>query len=153
MTKKNCIVLDVDVVILNTAFLCEEIFELKLKGDDMWDYFHAHCNSDRVKLLPRFEDLFVFLYDMKVHSNIHFILLTSRNEKVRKETEYKLRTEGVFFDNLIMRPEKDYREASVLKKEALQELQKEYNIIMYVDDDLNNCEAAKELGIYALRKV
>ena len=52
-----------------------------------------------------------------------------------------------------MRPETDYTEASLLKKEALQNIQKEYNIIMYVDDDLKNCEVAKELGIYSLRRV
>ena len=150
---RNCIVLDVDGVILNTAFLFEEIFNLKLKGDAMWDYFHKECNTDRVKLIPGFEEFFLRLYDIKVNSNVDIILLTSRNEKVRKDTELKLRLEGVFFDKLIMRPKNDYREAHILKKEILQDLQKEYNIIMYIDDDLNNCEAAKELGVFSLRKV
>lgn len=150
---KNCIVLDVDGVILNTAFLFKEIFDLGLKGDKMWDYFHENCNSDKVKLIPEFEEFYTLLLSTKFQLNTDFILLTSRNEKVRKETEDKLKLEGIIFDKLIMRPEKDYREASVLKKEALQELSKEYDILMYVDDDLKNCEAAKELGIYSLRKV
>ena len=150
---KNCIVLDVDGVILNTAFLFEEISNLKLKGDAKWDYFHKECNTERVKLIPGFEKFFLNLYDIKVNSNVDIILLTSRNEKVRKDTELKLRLEGVFFDKLIMRPKNDYREAHILKKETLQDLQKEYNIIMYIDDDLNNCGAAKELGVFSLRKV
>ena len=153
MYKKNVVVLDLDGVILDTAFLFNEIFELKLKGNAMWDYFHANCNSDKVKLIEGFPDLYVNLYDMRIHSDVLFIILTSRNESVRKETELKLRKEGVFFDKLLMRPKDDYREANILKKEALEELKKEYNILMFIDDDLNNCNAAKELGIYSLRKV
>ena len=151
--RSKCIVLDIDGVILDTSFLFKEIMDLGLKGDAKWDYFHKECNTDRVKLVPGFADFFLHLYDLKLSSNIDFILLTSRNEKVRKGTEFKLRLEGVFFDKLIMRPETDYTEASLLKKEALQNIQKEYNIIMYVDDDLKNCEVAKELGIYSLRRV
>ena len=30
---------------------------------------------------------------------------------------------------------------------------KEYDIVMFVDDDLSNCEMAKELGVLALRKI
>lgn len=150
---KNCIVLDVDGVILNTAFIFTEIFNLGLKGDEMWNYFHKNCNSNKVELAPKFKEFYTLLLSAKFQLNVEFILLTSRNEKVRKETENKLRLEGIIFDKLIMRPEKDYREARVLKKETLQALSKEYNILMYVDDDLNNCEAAKELGIFSLRKV
>lgn len=153
MNKKNIIVLDLDGVILDTAFLFEEIFNLGLKGNAMWDYFHANCNTERVNLIPHFSNFFLHLYDIRVNSNAEFIILTSRNEKVREETERKLRLEGVFFDKLIMRPENDYREAHILKKEELEALQKEYNIVMFIDDDLKNCEAAKELGIYSLRKV
>lgn len=150
---KNCIVLDVDGVILNTAFIFTEIFNLGLKGDEMWNYFHKNCNSNKVELVPKFEEFYTLLLSAKFQLNVEFILLTSRNEKVREETENKLKLEGIIFDKLIMRPEKDYREAHVLKKETLQALSKEYNILMYVDDDLNNCEAAKELGIFSLRKV
>ena len=57
MDKKKAIVLDIDGVILNTAFLFEEIFNLKLKGTAMWDYFHEHCNSDRVKVMSNFKAL------------------------------------------------------------------------------------------------
>ena len=153
MGKQRAIVLDVDGVILNSAFLFDEIFQLGLKGNEMWDYFHKHCNSDKVKLIPNFYDLYVSLYSMAESINAKIVLLTSRNESVKEETKVKLRKEGIFYDELYMRPNTDYREASILKKETLQELLNKYNIIMYIDDDLKNCEAAKELGIYSLRKV
>ena len=151
--KLKAVVLDIDGVILDTAFLFEEIHSLKLKGDAMWDYFHENCNSDKVHLIEGFYSLYLNLFDMKVHSDVEFILLTSRNEKVRKQTEKKLREESIFYDRLYMRPNTDYREASILKQETLKILQKEYRILLFIDDDLKNCEAAKELGIYTMRKV
>lgn len=146
---KDAIILDVDGVILNSAFIFDEIFKLGLKGDAMWDYFHEHCNSERVKLISDFKPFYNLLKGL----NINLILLTSRNDKVKLETAQKLRSEGILFDKLYMRKNGDYREAYIIKKETLQNLQKEYNILMYIDDDLNNCKAAKEIGIFSLRKV
>jgi predicted secreted acid phosphatase len=151
--KENCIVLDVDGVILDTFFIFEEIFELKLKGDDMWDYFHSNCNSEKVKIIKECKGLLALLYILKMKGiPLDIILLTSRNEKVREATEKKLKT-CMYYDKLIMRPKDDYRESHILKKEELQKLEEKYNILMYIDDDLKNCEAGKELGIFTLRKV
>lgn len=147
--KKRAIVLDVDGVILNSAFIFDEIFKLGLKGDAMWDYFHEHCNSERVKVIAEFKPF----YDLLRTLNVSLILLTSRNDKVKLETAQKLRSEGILFDKLSMRVNGDYRESHVIKRETLQEIQKEYDILMFIDDDLKNCEAAKELGILSLRKV
>lgn len=152
MGKRKAVVLDVDGVILDSAFLFDEIFQLKLKGDAMWDYFHDHCNGERVKLIKECKGLLATLYVLKRYIDLDIILLTSRNNKVEKETESKLK-EFMYFDKLIMRPDGDYRESHVLKKEELEKLQKEYIVLFFVDDDLKNCEAAKELGIYSLRKV
>lgn len=151
--KPKAIVFDVDGVILDTSFILEDILSLQLKGDAMWDYFHEHCNSENVHLVKGFRLLYLKLLDMRINSGVEFILLTSRNEKVRENTEKKLREEGIFFDRLYMRNNGDYRESFILKKETLQDLQKEYNILLYIDDDLKNCETGKELGIYTVRKV
>ena len=149
---KNCVVLDIDGVILDSAFIFDEIFEKKLKGDEMWDYFHSHCNGERVKLIKSCKGFLGMLYLIKRHAELDIILLTSRNDKAYKETEKKLK-EFMYYDKLIMRPDGDYRESHVLKKEALEKLQGEYRILLFIDDELKNCEAAKELGIFSLRKV
>ena len=149
---KNCVVLDIDGVILDSAFIFDEIFEKKLKGDEMWDYFHSHCNGEKVKLIKSCKGLLGMLYLIKRHAELDIILLTSRNDKAYKETEKKLK-EFMYYDKLIMRPDGDYRESYVLKKEALEKLQEEYRILLFIDDELKNCEAAKELGIFSLRKV
>lgn len=151
--KNKCVVIDIDGVILDSAFLFDEIFEKGLKGDDMWDYFHANCNSGKVKVFNNIIPFLNIFFPLRIEFGIETILLTSRNDKVLEETINKLKEEKIFFDKIIMRKEGDYREASVLKKEVLEELQKEYNIICFIDDDLNNCKAAKELGILSLRRV
>lgn len=151
--KEKAIVFDIDGVMLDTAFLFEEIFKLGLKGDAMWNYFHENCNSEKVKFIKGFEKFYVTLHALRASDNVKFILLTSRNEKVREETEKKLWSICGSFDALYMRPKEDYRESHILKKEALQQIQKLYDVILFIDDDLKNCEAAKELGIYSLRKV
>ena len=43
--------------------------------------------------------------------------------------------------------------ASEVKREHLIEIMKEFDIIAFIDDDLQNCEMAKELGILSLRRV
>ena len=153
MSKIKAIVLDVDGVILDTSFLFTEISERGLKGDAMWDYFHEHCNSERVNLIEGFKDFYEDLHLLRPFTSTRFLLLTSRNEKVKEATIKKLNSEGIFFDEIYMRPEKDYRASDIIKKETLQALQEEYDIRLYVDDDLSNCEAAKSLGIMTYRKV
>ena len=153
MSKKRAIVLDIDGVILNTEFIFKEIFEKSLKGDEGWNYFHKYCNSERVELIPNFLSFYSEIFFFRLKGDISLILLTSRNEKVKEQTVEKLKKEGIIFDEICMRPDGDYRESHELKQEALQQLQETYDIFLYVDDDLKNCEAAKELGIFSVRKV
>ena len=152
---RECFVVDIDGVILDTAFIFDEIFEKKLKGDEMWDYFHANCNGDRVKVIESSRLFLNRLFTLRFSVGTEIILLTSRNSKAREATIEKLKKEKIYFDTLIMREDGDYREPHVLKKEVLKWLQEEmeYEIIMFVDDELKNCEAAKELGILSVRKV
>jgi hypothetical protein len=52
-----------------------------------------------------------------------------------------------------MRRDNDFRPSHEVKKEHLEQIMQEYNIIAFIDDDLSNCQMAKELGIFTLRKV
>ena len=53
MCKKLAIVLDVDGILLKSEHILREIYELDLKGDDKWDYFHKRCNEDDVPFVCR----------------------------------------------------------------------------------------------------
>ena len=161
--KPKAIILDIDGVILNTDFIFQEIHELGLKGDEMWDYFYQHCNSDRVKVIEetkKYIDSFVHAtYEVEVEPNVitidsvALIISTARNEKCASETKRKLEENGILFKKLYMREYDDLSPASCVKREHLERIMKEFDIIAFIDDDLTNCRMAKEFGILALRRV
>lgn len=153
MPKDKAIIFDIDGVLLDTSFIFEEIFELKLKGDAKWDYFMANCNSDRVSKIKGAIELY-WQFSNGGHAPYIFFS-TARNEKCKEATLNKLWKEGFIIpdEGLFMRKNGDYRPATEVKKEHLLEIMKKYEIIAFIDDDLANCEMAKELGVLALRKV
>ena len=148
MEKPKAIVLDVDGVCLDSSAVLKELFDLKLKGDAKWDYFREHCNGDRVKLINSTR-----LFINNLYPRCRIILSTARNEKCRESTEQRLENEGFLFDKLYMRPQNDYSLAYEIKKKHLLKIMESYDIVAFVDDDLANCEMAKELGILALKKI
>lgn len=149
MNKKPVVVLDIDGVIFNTQYLLNEIYEKKLKGDERWEYFYTNCNSERTQLVKGAIELTQILFN----AGITILFSTARNEKCREETINKLTRNGIVFHQIYMRKDGDLRDSSEVKREHLQEIMKEYDVTLFIDDDLSNCEMAKELGIQALRKV
>ena len=146
--KQRAIVLDVDGVCLDTEFILREIHEKGLKGDEKWDYFYANCNSDRVNVMPR-----IIPFIRGFGDNIVTIFLTARNEKCRFQTAKKLWQYKIGFEEMYMRESNDYREAKEVKKDHLIKIINDYDVVCFVDDDLGNCEMARDLGILALRRV
>ena len=151
MTKEKTVVYDVDGVLLNTDYIFREIFELKLKGDAKWDYFLKYCNSEKTKPIKEIKELW---YKFAISFKTIFVS-TARNEKCRDATHTKLWNTGFIFpeENLLMREDGDYRSAKEVKKEHLEKILENYEIVAFIDNDLDNCLMAKELGILALRKV
>lgn len=147
MTKRNAIVLDIDGVLLDNTQTFKDILRLQLTGDEMWDYFYNNCNGFHVPLI---QETMTFLNF--VSKKVHIILSTARNEKCRALTEARLRCDFVPFKKLYMRANKDFRPSAEIKKEHLQDIMKDYNIIAFIDDDPSNCEMAKALGIFTLKK-
>ena len=147
---RRAVVFDLDGVLLDTSFIFKELYELDLKGDAKWDYFHKRCNSDDVKLIPGIRKFFTTIYN---DPPLAIIISTARNEKVRKDTLKKLFDNRIIFDELYMRKDGDYRPSAEVKKEHLQDIMKKYEVEAFIDDDIENCDMAKELGILTFRKV
>ena len=149
--KEKAIIFDCDGVLLDTEFIFREILELNLKGDARWNYFIDNCNSDKVKPITN-STKFFFRF---IQAGFHIFISTARNEKCKEETLNKLWKEGFIIpeDNLYMRKDGDYRVSQEVKKDHLIEISKNYDIIAFIDDELANCEMAKDFGILALRKV
>ena len=168
--KRKAIVCDIDGVLLQTDFILQEIFELGLKGEDKWEYFYNNCNSDRVKVIEetkRFLDTIDSGYYVAKENIIDgfdsytycdrqkyvIIISTARNEKCREATEDKLFDEHIGFDKMYMRKQGDLRSACEVKRDHLLKIMKEFDIVAFIDDDLENCEMAKSLGVLSLRRV
>lgn len=146
---KRAIVIDIDGVIFDTAFILEEAEHLGLKGNSKWRYFYENCNSDRVDIMPNIKK---FL-DTFPRDYYYLIISTGRNWKCNVETDKKLISYGIISDRMFMRMDEDLRPAEEVKREHLKTIMKEFEIICFVDDNIENCEMAKDLGILALRRV
>lgn len=78
---------------------------------------------------------------------------TARNEKCKEATLNKLWKEGFIIpdDAIFMRSYYDFRSACEVKREHLLQIMEEFDIIAFIDDDIDNCKMTKELGILSLR--
>ena len=170
MIKRKCIICDIDNVLLNTQFILDEIHELGLKGEDKWEYFYKNCNGDKVevieetkKYIDTIDNSLCYIkknyidgfesYKMIEQGKFVIIFSTARNEKCRVATEDKLWDEGIRWDYLYMRKQDDLRPPHEVKREHLLQIMEEFDVIAFIDDDLQNCEMAKSLGVLALRRV
>lgn len=151
--KRKAIVIDIDGVCLQTDFILDEIHKLGLKGEEKWEYFYEHCNSDKVLRMKGAIELF---RQFSNSGNAPYIFFsTARNEKCKEATLNKLWKEGFIIpdDAIFMRSYYDLRPAHEVKCEHLLKIMEEFDVIAFIDDDLQNCEIAKSLGILSLRRV
>lgn len=146
--KRKAIVCDIDGVLLDSSHVMQEAEDLELYGDLKWDYFYNHCND--VEVISETKRL-LFLFWI---NDVTIVFSTARNKKCYESTVEKFRKEGIYFDKLPMRKDGDLRPAYEVKKEHIEIVKRmDYDIIAFIDDDLDNCNMAKELGILALRRV
>ena len=149
--KLKAIVFDIDGVLLQTDFILKEIEEKGLIGDAKWEYFYEHCNSDRVKTIPSMVKLYNTIQTSAYHYKM--ILCTARNRDNYYALVNKLKQEMISFDFIYMRKSTDYRPDTEVKRDLLKQIMEEYDVIAFIDDKEDNCQMAKELGIFSLRVV
>lgn len=149
--KRKAIVCDIDGVLLDTQFILNEIRKLGLKGEEKWDYFCKNCNSDRVEVIETTKNFYTTIrYGI---NDLYCIISTARNEKCSDATLKKLAKEKIIFDRSYWRKSDDLRPACEVKREHLLKIMEEFDVIAFIDDDLQNCKMAKSFGILALRRV
>ena len=64
----------------------------------------------------------VFFLHLGKAIGMSIVICTGRSEETRKRTEQWLVDHGITYDMMYMRPAKDYRDDSVIKKEALEKM-------------------------------
>lgn len=147
MSRKDAIIVDIDGTLSDPNHRRHHV-----QGDsNEWEKFFKKVDEDPVnqwckKVIDKFKD-------------DHMVLLvTGRPEKskdgvpVNRKTRDWLYSHNIFFDNIIMRPEGDFREDVVVKKEILEEkLPEPDNILFAVDDRDDIAEMWRENGITCLQ--
>ena len=135
MKNKETIICDIDGVILHGPY-----------WDDVEDFY---CNVSSCFSIDWAVDLINGMYE----KGYNIIFLTARNIRCKHVTLWFLRQLFDFNINLYMRPRYDNREDYVFKREFTLEIMKNCNIAFAIDDNINNCNMYKELGIPVLHVI
>jgi len=94
----------------------------------------------------------LFFLNLGKAIGMSIVICTGRGEETRERTEQWLANHGIEYDKMYMRPAKDYRDDSVIKKEALDKMREEgYNPIVAFDDRDRVVKMWRENGIRCLQ--
>lgn len=82
----------------------------------------------------------------------HVLLVSGRTDDLKQETTDWLKKHSVPFTDLMMRPEKDYRDDTVVKREIYEEKIKPfYDVLFVIDDRAKVVKMWRETGLVCLQ--
>lgn len=145
MRVRKFILCDVDHTVSNAAHRDDLI-----GGEGGWDVYHAAAKDDEP-----LHDVAEVIRALGAASYV-IIGLTGRPEKWRQLTQEWMFEHSILFDELLMRPDDDYRQAALCKiSMALRRFGSEdelrTNVAMLLDDNEKVTEAFRGLGITVLQ--
>lgn len=141
-SSTNILIIDVDDT------LSDSMHRENLLPD--FDAFHAASKYDKP-----FTDM-CSLLDAINGIGWKVIAITGRNEKFRTQSMKWFGDNGIFIDELYMRPDDNFQPAQVYKVGVIKSLFGENleglkgNHCIFIDDSEKNCEAVRALGITTL---
>ena len=132
----KCVIFDIDGTLAN----CEHRTHFISKKD--WNSFYNSCFEDAVI------EQVCFLID-KFKNDFKIILLTGRPESNLNLTIEWLNKNNIYFDEIIMRKNKDFRKSPLFKQENIINLINEgYEIFCAFEDRLDCVEMYKNMGVF-----
>lgn len=143
MSSRDNILVDIDHVLSNAFWR-----DAMIGGDGGWDAYHA-ANKDDAPIA----DVVDMINGLSAKYNI--IALTARPGKWRKQTMEWLLRHSVLIDEILLRPDDDYRPAPALKmalateRFAPQEIKD--CVAFLLDDREDVCAAFNAIGITTLQ--
>ena len=136
---KKAIICDLD------GTLCNVDHKIQYAEQKKWDAFNNLLDGDTIypwcqKMLEVFSK-----------NGYAIIYVTARSEDTKSKTINWLRNNSCIIDGLYMRPAKDFREDSIIKKEIYENFLKDkYEIAFCLDDRMHVAEMWRSLGLTCL---
>ncbi len=137
---EEIVIFDIDGTL---ADISERIHHIKRKPKN-WNAFNAGMAQDKAI------HSMVRLCNVLYASGLNIILCSGRNEQNRPETVEWLRRQGVNYHELLLRRDQDYRPDSVVKRELIQNLDKN-RILFVVEDRSRVVEMWRSEGLVCLQ--
>jgi 3-deoxy-D-manno-octulosonate 8-phosphate phosphatase KdsC-like HAD superfamily phosphatase len=146
--KKKAIICDIDGCLLDTAIIHKEIEQKDLIGAQKWAYFERFANNiDKVS----FNYNLGIALEALAKVGINIILLTARSESIRKSTARRLDMQLNCKYKLVMRNFGDEDTPRVIKKRHLENILKEYEVILAIDDEDENLKMFSAMGLFVMK--
>ena len=146
---KSAIICDIDQCLLDSLqpIMLKNIAERTgVEPQEYWDHFYNNLH-----LCKRNEWCFELLERFTTNNDITVLFITGREEKARKVTESFFKFKNNFKYKLYMRPNNNYDNDSDVKKEILNNIVDDYEILFALDDREDNCQVFRSFGITTLK--
>jgi hypothetical protein len=129
--REKAIMCDIDGTLAH--MVDRKPFEWHRVGQDRVDTIIA-------KILDEFSDRY------------RIVLMSGRDAVCREETEYWLKINNIYYDELIMRPENDNRKDSVVKRELYEaHVEPRFSVLFVLDDRDQVVKMWREIGLKCLQ--
>lgn len=125
MTKRNCIIFDLDGTICDVAHR-RQFVATKPRNWDAW-------NKGLVNDTPIPAVKFVYQALRHQHES-DLIIVSGRSDDYKEQTIKWLTDNEIFYDEIYMRKYKDHRDDAIVKGEIADEIEKTHNILCVFDD-------------------
>jgi phosphoglycolate phosphatase-like HAD superfamily hydrolase len=148
MKKRNVVLFDLDHTLMDASRRDHMIPEAMHTG--RWDAYHASSAEDEMALDA------VELLEAMHYAGYNIIGLTARPEKWRTISEERLKKANIWhlFDDLLMRPDDEYRPSAQLKIELAERRfgsEISESVLFIIDDHPEVCDAFQKAGVTALQ--
>lgn len=148
INKPLAVIFDIDGVLVDSSYIEKQARKSKV---NVYDYFKTHLEESSKYGNKPITDMFESYCN---NPGYKVFIITSRLESIRKETEYQLKLiSNCRYDGLFMREDDDFKQSQEIKKEHLKELQKNFNVVLVIDDEDSNIRMYRRNGVKYVIKV
>jgi phosphoglycolate phosphatase-like HAD superfamily hydrolase len=140
--NRKIILCDLDGTLCN----CDHRRHFAQVNPPNWDAFNAAHFADKAH-----RDI-VWLIQLMNNDDAMVIIVSARSDEFKASTIEWLEKEGITYEDIFMRKEKDTRADTIVKKEILDEIRKKYGEpYMAIDDRSSVISMWRENGVRAIQ--